>query len=366
MKLGFHSPFPPLRTGVADYSAALLAAMEQLRPDHVIVKNQTGDRNLYHAGNNSLHREIYECSLATPGVVMLHDAVLMHFLLGTLDKETFVEEFVYNYGEWHRQLAHDLWAGRARSAVESMYFRYPMLKRIASEAQSVVVHNPEAAAIVRQHAADARIVEIPHLFDPPAPPPAFEIARLRSSWNLKASDCLFAVFGHLRESKRILQVLRTFAQVRRAVPTASLLLAGDFVSTDLARAAEPLLDAPGIIRLGYTPEEQFWLLAHACDVCINLRYPTAGETSGIGVRLLGIGKPVLFSQGLAVSRIPESACVRIDSGPAEEEMLRAVMVYLARSPAARREMGRQAAEHTIAMHNPFRVASLFWDVLLSL
>ncbi len=365
MNAGFFSPFPPERTGVADYSAALFAAMESTNPEHRLLKNAEGQVNLYHTGNNSIHKEIYSRAIASPGVVMLHDAVMMHFLLGSLTQEQFIEEFVYNYGEWHRQLAMDLWAGRARSAVESMYFRYPMLKRLATTAKTIVVHNPEAAAVVHAHNEEACIVEIPHLFNPPTPPPGFEIERLRRSWKLKPNDCLFAVFGHLRESKRILQVLRTFATVRRSMPNAALLLAGDFVSSDLARAAEPLLNAPGIIRLGYTPDDQFWTLAHACDVCINLRYPTAGETSGIGVRLLGIGKPVLFSDGLATSRIPQSACVRIDSGPAEEEMLRAIMIYLARSPAARREMGRLASEYTIGHHHPFRVARLFWDVLLS-
>ena len=339
--------------------------MERANAEALLLKNSPGEGNLYHIGNNGLHREIYNRALAFPGVALLHDAVLMHYLLGSLTREAFIAEFVFNYGEWHRQLAADLWAGRMRSAVESMYFRYPMLKRIAAGATAVIVHNPEAAAIVRAHAPDARVVEIPHLFDAPTPTPVFEIERLRAAWNLKPSDCLFAVFGHLRESKRILQVLRTFANVKRAVPNAALLLAGDFVSTDLARAAEPLLLAPGIIRVGYTTEERFWLLAHACDVCINLRYPAAGETSGIGVRLLGIGRPVLFSDGQAVSRIPTPACVRIDSGPAEEEMLCAIMIYLSQSPAARREMGHRASEYTRAVHHPKLVARLFWDVLLS-
>lgn len=339
--------------------------MERANRDISILKNAAGDRNIYHIGNNGLHKEIYHRALASPGVALLHDAVLMHFLLGSLTPEAFVEEFVHNYGEWNRQFAADLWAGRRQSAVDSIYFRYPMLKRIAATSRTIVVHNPEAASIVRSHAPDALIVEIPHLFDAPKPVPVFEIERLRNAWNLKPSDCLFAVFGHLRESKRILQVLRTFAIVKRAVPNAALLLAGDFVSTDLARAAGPLLHAPGIVRLGYTPEDRFWLLAHACDVCINLRYPTAGETSGIGVRLLGIGRPVLFSEGPAISRIPRSACVRIDSGPAEEEMLREVMIYLARSPAARREMGRSASAYILEFHHPDRVARLFWDILIS-
>jgi hypothetical protein len=42
------------------------------------------------------------------------------------------------------------------------------------------------------------------------------------------------------------------------------------------------------------------------DACINLRYPAAGETSGIAIRLMGIGKPVLLTDG-EVLAFPEGA-----------------------------------------------------------
>ena len=63
---------------------------------------------------------------------MLHDAVLQHFFLGLFDEYHYVDEFVYNYGEWMRALAGELWSNRARSAADPRYFECPMLKRIAS------------------------------------------------------------------------------------------------------------------------------------------------------------------------------------------------------------------------------------------
>ena len=81
------------------------------------------------------------------------------------------------------------------------------------------------------------------------------------------------------------------------MPRAGLLIAGQFVSTDLERAVAPLLDAPGIWRLPYLAESEFWLAARAVDACINLRYPAAGESSGIAVRMMGIGKPVMVTGG---------------------------------------------------------------------
>jgi len=140
LKAGFFSPLPPARTGVADYSAALLRALSPL--GEVVVDALNADVRLYHLGNNHLHRDIYRHALETPGVIVLHDAVLHHFFLGILSERDYIAEFVYNYGAWNEDLAHDLWKGRARSAADPAYFRYPMIKRVVERSLAVIVHNP--------------------------------------------------------------------------------------------------------------------------------------------------------------------------------------------------------------------------------
>ena len=112
---------------------------------------------------------------------MLHDAVLNHFFLGQLSESEYVDEFVYNYGEWNRALGRQLWRERAGSGADERYFRYPMLKRVAERARAVVVHNPAAAAAVKEHAPGARVVEIPHLFAPPQLPDEAAVLRYRAS-----------------------------------------------------------------------------------------------------------------------------------------------------------------------------------------
>lgn len=351
MTAGFFSPLPPARTGVADYAASLLAGLRKLGSVEV---NAPADVNLYHLGNNQLHREIYAKALARPGVVVLHDAVLHHFFLGFLEERDYLDEFVYNYGEWNRGVAQELWQDRPRSAVDPRYYRYAMVRRIAEASRAVIVHNPGAAAIVASHAPAARIVEIPHLFV------GQPILAAQTD-----KPFLFAVFGHLRESKRLFSVLRAFEKVRGSGLSAALLIAGDFVSSDLERAIAPLLGSPGIRRCGYTPEPEFWRLAAATDACINLRYPTAGETSGIAVRLMGIGKPVLVTAGAETSGFPEDACLRVDPGPAEADMLAEYMRWLAAHPECAREIGRRAQRHIRAEHSLEKVAERYWQVMIS-
>ena len=208
MKVGFFSPMPPAPTGVADYSETLLSWLRQLGA--VEIAPETCDVALYHVGNNTLHREIYHRALTHPGVVVLHDAVLQHLLLGMLDANEYVEEFVYNYGETSRELGRELWEQRARSGADVRYFARPMLKRIATASRAIIVHNPAAAALVREHAPHAQVFEIPHLFQQPALPSPEETARFRAALGLKPETLLIGTFGHQRETKRLAVVLRAF------------------------------------------------------------------------------------------------------------------------------------------------------------
>ncbi|MBI3471856.1 MAG: hypothetical protein HY013_10920, partial [Candidatus Solibacter usitatus] len=184
MTAGFFSPLPPARTGIADYAAALLPALRA--HGRVEIEPRRAGVNLYHIGNNRLHAGIYRRALAEPGVVALHDALLQHLFLGTLAEAAYVEEFVYNYGAWSQDLARELWRGRSGSGMRPEYYRCPMLKRLAERSRAVVVHNPAAARMVREHCASTPVVEIPHLWS--------------DSWTggeaARARECHFGIFGY--------------------------------------------------------------------------------------------------------------------------------------------------------------------------
>jgi glycosyltransferase involved in cell wall biosynthesis len=360
--VGFYAPLPPARTGVADYAAALLAALR--KHGRVEVSLAACDVALYHLGNNALHGDIYQRSLEAPGVIVLHDAVLHHFLLGRLDEAAYIEEFVYNHGEWNRGLAQELWRGRASSATDRRYFDYPMLRRIVERALAVVVHNPAAASVVAKHAPHARVFEIPHLFVSPRDlPGVVEATRWRQRRGVDPSSFLFGVFGYLRESKRLATVLDVFADVHRANPRTALLIAGEFVSTDLERAVAPMLSAAGIVRRPHLEEREFWLAASAVDACINLRYPAAGESSGIAIRLMGLGKPVMLSESFECSRFPEDACIRIATGPSERDSLHDHMTLVSAMPQVAVAIGERAAAHIARHHSVEEVAARYWQLL---
>jgi glycosyltransferase involved in cell wall biosynthesis len=359
--VGFYAPLPPARTGVADYAAALLPALRRLCA--VEIGPGRCDVALYHLGNNGQHGEVYRQALTQPGVVVLHDAVLHHFLLGELGEARYLEEFVYNYGARNRGLGEDLWRSRAAAGSDNRYFQYPMLKRVAESARAVIVHNPGAARLVSAHAPKTPVVEIPHLFETPELPPATEVAEYRRRLGFADDAYVFGIFGYLRETKRLIPILQAFAAVRQENPQIGLLVAGAFASPELERAAELWLAEPGVVRLPFLPARDFWRAAGAVDACINLRSPTAGETSGIGIRLMGIGKPVLLTDSEENARFPEDACIRIPSGLAEGDSLRRHMVLLPSIQGFSGEIGRRAADHIRTQHSLEPIARLYWETL---
>ncbi len=207
------------------------------------------------------------------------------------------------------------------------------------------------------------MVEVPHLFVMPALPAEAERLRWRQRAGIDPGAFLFGVFGYLRESKRLVGVLEAFAELRQEDPQVALLVAGRFVSSDLERAVRPLLEKPGIVRMPYLPEREFWLAASSVDACISLRYPATGETSGITVRLMGIGKPVLLTDSEEYSRVPEGACIRIASGAAERESLLRHMVLVTSMSEVASAIGERGAGHIRAHHRVEEVAKLYWATL---
>lgn len=363
MKIAYFSPMPPAPTGVADYSAHVVEALTPLARINV---NDDGpaDIAVYHIGNNALHREIYQRALTRPGVVVIHDAMLQHFFLGWLDEAQYIDEFVYNYGAWSSGLASELYRQRARSGADARYFAYPMLKRIAETWLGVIVHNPAAAAIVRTHAPGAQITEIPHLYTAPAHvPDAVATLRFRHQLGFGPGTVVLGALGFQRETKRLAPLLRAFHRAHEAAPNLRLIFSTEFVSKAFARSLEPLLQHPSILRVPYLSEHDFWRYAAAIDVCANLRYPSAAETSGIAIRMMGLGKTVLLTGDESIARLPDDACLRVDTGPSEEDMLAGYLVWLAQHREVAAQIGTRAAAYIAREHAPARVAALYLEAI---
>ncbi len=383
MRLAWFSPLPPARSGIADYSAELLPHLaehlelelfvdEGLRVEESLAARfpVRGDRAfpalweagrydavLYHVGNNAdYHARIWEMLQRIPGIVVLHEAMLHHLVRGmTLakgDLEGYVEEMRYAYGRTGEALARR----SVGTGIPLDVWSYPLFERVVDASLGLIVHNDCTGDRVRASRPGTRMVKIPHhlslreLEDLEGGAEALTPARARAALGIAAEAFVVASFGFITPAKRLEVALAAFARLRREVPEAIYLLVGEVSPHyDFAAVLAPEL-AAGVTVVGRTELDRFLLHMLAADLTINLRYPSAGETSGTLIRLLGMGKPVIVSHTGAFSEIPDDCCAKIDLDETEEELLAAVLLRLATDEPLRRRMGENARLHLATHH----------------
>ncbi len=209
---------PPSKSGIADYSAALVSELEKLVDVTVIdasgqaVRSRAIRYRLYHIGNNPFHTFVYEAALRRPGVVVMHEANLHHLIADyTIRRgnwDAYMEEVVLN------GLARDVEFSLRVRALESGpdYEGLKMTRRILKAAQRCdrpqSVHGRTRCATTD---SPGPIAKIPHGSWIP------EADRLewRTKLGLNAATPLIGAFGFIKPYKRIAESLRAMRRLVR-------------------------------------------------------------------------------------------------------------------------------------------------------
>src|SRR5205085_4948193 len=115
--------------------------------------------------------------------------------------------------------------------------------------------------------------------------------------------------------------------------------------------------------LGFTPIEEFTGYLGACDVVLNLRFPTVGESSGTLLRAMGLGKPVLVSEIGSFAEFPEDVCLKVPVGAGEEDLIFEYLNLLVSRPEVARELGARAKRYVAEECNWPAVAGWYAEFL---
>jgi glycosyltransferase involved in cell wall biosynthesis len=358
MKVAYFSPLPPSTSGIADYSALLLPALERLVEVEVVRPGRTrpvadADIALYHLGNDpDAHAWIVDALRRRSGVVVLHDFVVHHLMagltIGRNDGHAYLSAMERESGAAGRMLGWGVLEGRVPPLWEVRPADFPLVGEILDRSAGVIVHSRYVEAQVREHGYDGPLWVIPH---PAWPAESVESAQV-------AGAPIFGSFGHLNENKRIPQLLRAFAELHATRPEARLLLVGSEAPGFTLRGALP----DGVIRERYVEEERLMALMAACDAVVLLRAPTMGETSGSAIRTLSLGKPLIVSDLGWFAELPDAVAIKVPAGDAEEPALAAALARLA-DPGTASRMGAAAREYVRSEHGLDRVAELYVSAL---
>ena len=367
MRVAWFSPMPPERSGIADYAALLLPALRERIPVEVVRRGRRRpprgtDVAVYHVGNDpDAHGWIVDALRRAPGVVVLHDFVLHHLVagltVGRRDGHGYLDAMERAHGVVGRLLAHGVLDKRLPPLWETRPEDFPLAGEVTRHATGLIVHSRHVEERAREAGFEGPVWRVPHAA---WPAPEAAPAELRG-------EPLFGAFGHVNASKRVPQLLEAFARVRRAHPGARLLLVGaTSPGFDLDRRLQRLgLDPAGVVREGWVPEERLWALMAACDVHVNLRAPTMGETSGTAIRALTLGKPLVVSDVGWFSELPGDVALKVPVDAHEADTLAAALELLARDAGVRVAMGAAALRLARGEHELGRAADVYAAALES-
>jgi len=384
VKIAFFSPLSPVRSGISDYSQELLPLLRPLadrvdifvdgyRPDCEAISSQFDchmaerfpelDRTaaydvvLYQQGNNPHHEYIYHRALETPGVVVLHDYVLHHLItemtLARGDEEGYLRAMLANHGpvgyRMARQRIEGLWS-------DLQHFLYPACWQLLDASRGVLVHSSYLQRLLRGHLpSNIPVGRVPMgIMLPGQGVNRQSRAEARRRLGLPAGALIIGSFGFVTPMKQLDLALAAMARLRDELERDVIFVVVGEVSAAcrLEEQAAELGLGDALHLAGYVDAEVFNSHLHAVDLVLNLRYPTAGETSASLLRVMGMGVPVIVPNYRQYADIPGETCTHLDLGEGEEERLFRLIIDLSRDRERRERMGREARalvarEHTL-------------------
>lgn len=342
MRIGYCSPFNPMKSGISDFSEELVFALAKhmeivifspAKPCNKKISDtfevydlselsnkkirDSLDEIVYHVGNNAqCHADIVKMLKLYPGIVELHDFGLHHLVAEIFSKSQKWEEYIqlaeYCHGRKGRKIAEEFVHGLSDAPWDRFPLEMSMNRTILEKAKAVIVHSEFTKQMVLGLFPDKPIINIMHhsmdIVDDPVSWKSF----CRNHMNLKNDKSIIGSFGFATQSKRILPILDALEKCKKEGKDFQYIIVGEVSETLLIQQEIVKRDLDeNVVITGFASLDDFKFYMGACDFCLNLRYPTQGENSGSLHRMFGMGKPAIVTDIGTFSDYPDDVVLKV-------------------------------------------------------
>jgi glycosyltransferase involved in cell wall biosynthesis len=334
MKINWFSPLPPLRTGIAQVTLRVIPALSELakvtlwsdsdrwdrdierfaevrryNPERIDFRElNRADATFYNLGNNVLfHRAIWQVSLLSQGIVILHDIRLHHFfgelfLSQQKNPDAYLSEMEHYYGAEGREDGAALLKAYS-SRIDQMAEKYPLTELGIKNALAVLVHSREGFESLKDREMPAAYVPLPFSLDGA---PGIETP---GSTRSPEKPFRLIMFGFLNPNRRVEQFLSAFANYPNR-DSFALDIYGELWDK---RFVHNLIGELGIKRhvtlRGFVSEQELDRSLASAHLAVNLRYPSMGEASISQLRCWAHGLPSMVTRVGWYASLPEDSVV---------------------------------------------------------
>ncbi|MCC8394907.1 glycosyltransferase [Paraburkholderia sp. MMS20-SJTR3] len=388
-RLAYVSPLPPERSGIAAYSAMLLPLLSKYYEIDLVHNGEEVapelserfpirtyeefersadryDRVVYHVGNSHFHTDMPRLLRRIPGIVVLHDFFLsgLFWTIEASDPSThaFSREIEFSHGQLSL-LEHLCSDNVLRSLV-----RYPCNLAVLENAIGVISHSGYSKELAHRwygEGAPRNWAVIPLLRDWGRQSVSQLEARKRLGIDENAFVvCSFGIVSSMfKLNDRLLQAWSEGGLGK--TPNCRLVFVGD-CGDDTFNALLLRLTASGQVTnctvTGYVSDADYQLWLSACDLCVQLRAKSRGETSAAVSDGMGAGKHVIVNAHAALREIPDHVVTKLQENPSCSDLAQALR-FAFTSPDISKEIGQRARAYTQEHHDGEVIAAQYHNAI---
>ena len=363
----YASPFPPKKSGISDYSVALVKALSKiyditLYSDNYIIEEESlnvfpvlrhgyddidfdsFDYRIYNIGNHpGFHGYIYEAAIKHPGMVILHDYMLYFLFTGYYQKQNDLYSKLYSANDINSFLT-------VKRAVKKngpdllkqteLTFSLSLNKELLSSGNKIMVHSEYARNKVLSTGfiEEDRVRKI-NLLAHIDTSSDYYISKeeLYSKYNISTDAFVISSLGYIAPTKlnrEICEAVKNISNDSNKKLCYVMAGDGDYVDDEL--------ESGRIIKTGYADEKEFNSFIKYSDLIVNLRYPSVGETSGAMIRILQLGKACIINNIGWFAEIPDECAVKIGTDNLKADIESSIKM-LSEDEKKRQSLGENAA-----------------------
>lgn len=386
-KIAIATPWPNQKTGIANYMYKLIPYLSEIYDVDIFVDNrkkndyvsneygglydieelETLHNNykeiIYEIGNNILHKKIYEYSLKYRGIAEIHDYILHPFFYHTYFLQNKAAEYrdalELGYGEKGLQHYNNV-KNRIENPNET---EFPMSHTVCSSSKMTIFHNHWSKNQVN---SDYTFVIPLACFDK-----EFFVDDIKKtlSDNLsrkigrKDNEVIIGCFGFVNTNKRPEKIFDAIKGLIKKDYNIKLIFFGKANDENIYHMIKSKKLQDNVFITGYLEKGEYEAGLEICDVVINLRYPSMGESSATLCEAFKYGKPVLVSNINQYREFPDEICWKVDVGDYEVPLLERMLEYLINNGEIRNTLGANAMAYADAVLNPENIAKQYYEVI---
>lgn len=351
MRIAYFSPLNPMKSGISDYSEELLPYLAKyleidlyiddytpinnriiemfdvfnINEYSKVAKERNYDVSLYHIGNNEqCHEKIYFYALENPGIVVMHDFAIHHMVAAMTfargNHEQYVSEMTFCHGENGKKTAQEFILGKKQAPWEKNSLQYPLNKRIIDSAKGLITHSYFTRNKIKRVNKEIPIKKIYHHTAEIDANSQLASKKAREYLGIPQDELMLASFGFANPAKRIDKIINAISRLHSEGYKFNYYIVGEVQGIDMSSLLKASSIPTDMVTItGHLPLDKFTLYMKAADICLNLRYPVQGETSGSLHRLFGMSKPILVSNVGSFKEYPNDTLIKINVNTNEED-----------------------------------------------